>query len=84
MAKHENENEMKEKKPKIRIVLFIFFILALLTSGFAIYEIFLLSSIETLMRYIVIGILILIDLFYSLKYEMSLRNEKRNVQNELG
>ena len=65
----KNENETTEKKPKIRIVLLIFLILAILASGFLIYEIFLLSSIETLIRYIVIGILILIDvvLFFKVR-----------------
>ena len=84
MAKHENENEMKEKKPKIRIVLFIFFILALLTSGFAIYEIFLLSSIETLMRYIVIGILILIDFILFLKIRTVSKKRKKKRSKRIG
>lgn len=56
------EKENKEKKAKVSIVIKIFLLLALLTSGFAIYEIFLLSSIENVLRYIVIGVLILIDL----------------------
>ena len=61
MAKNEIETETSKKKSKIRIVLYIFFVIALLTSAFAIYEIFLLSSIETLIRYIIMVVLILID-----------------------
>ena len=80
MAKHEIENEEKIKKPKIRIVLSIFLIIALACSAFAIYEIFLLSSIETLLRYIVMGILILIDvvLFIKVRVASKKRKKKRN------
>lgn len=80
MAKHENENETREKKPKIRIVLLIFLILALLTSAFAIYEIFLLGSIETLIRYIVIGVLVFIDiiLFFRVRSASKKRKKKRS------
>ena len=80
MAKRESENEITDKKPKIRIVLLIFFIIAILTSGFAIYEIFLLSSIETLLRYIIIGILILIDviLFFKVRGASKKRKKKRS------
>ena len=78
MAKKELETD--EKKPKIRIVLLIFLILSLLTSGFLIYELFLLSSIETLIRYIVIGILLLIDfvLFFRVRRASKKRKKKRN------
>ena len=80
MARHENENETKERKPKIKIVLLIFLILALLTSSFAIYEIFLLSSIETLIRYIIMGVLILIDiiLFFKVRNASKKRKKKRS------
>lgn len=80
MAKHEIENEEKIKKTKIRIVLSIFLIIALACSAFAIYEIFLLSSIETLLRYIVMGILILIDvvLFIKVRIASKKRKKKRN------
>ena len=61
MAKKETENETRERKPRMNLVLSIFLIIAILASGFAIYEIFLLNSIETLIRYIIIGVLILID-----------------------
>ena len=76
----KKENETTEKKPKIRIVLLIFLILAILASGFLIYEIFLLSSIETLIRFIVIGILILIDvvLFFKVRGASKKRKKKRS------
>ena len=44
-----------------------FGISAILSSIFAIYELLLLSSIETLIRYIVIGIFIFIDIFILFK-----------------
>ena len=82
MAKKEVERE--EKKPKIRIVLLIFLILALLTSGFLIYEIFLLSSIETLIRYIVIGILLLIDLILFFRVRNASRKRKKKRSKRIG
>lgn len=84
MAKHELENETREKKPKIRIILSMFFIIALSCSVFAIYEIFLLSSIETLMRYIVIGILILIDVFLFIKVRVASKKRKKKRSKRIG
>ena len=82
MAKKDVERE--EKKPKTRIVLLIFLILALLTSGFLIYEIFLLSSIETLIRYIVIGILLLIDLILFFRVRNASRKRKKKRSKRIG
>ena len=71
------EKEQNKKKSKLAIILYIFLIIALIGSLFAIYEIFLLSSIETLIRYIVIGILLLIDLALFIK----VRNKKKKKKN---
>ena len=50
----KNNSNTKEKENKIvRIFVILFLIIALATSAFAIYELFLLSSIETTIRYIV-------------------------------
>ncbi len=57
----------KKKKSILKIVLLILTILSLLSSGFAIYEIFSLQSIENMIRYIIIGILVLIDLIIIFK-----------------
>lgn len=84
MAKHELENETREKKSKIKIVLSIFLIIALACSGFAIYEIFLLSSIETLIRYIVIGVLIFIDLILFLKVRIASKKRKKKRSKRIG
>lgn len=84
MAKHELENETREKKSKIKIVLSIFLIIALACSGFAIYEIFLLSSIETLIRYIVIGVLIFIDLILFFKVRMASKKRKKKRSKRIG
>ena len=84
MAKHELENETREKKSKIKIVLSIFLIIALACSIFAIYEIFLLSSIETLIRYIVIGVLIFIDLILFLKVRIASKKRKKKRSKRIG
>ena len=62
MTREKNNN----KKTMNMIVVF-FLIIALATSAFAIFEIALLSSIENLIRYIVMGLLVLIDIFFILK-----------------
>ncbi len=58
----KKEKKEKTKSSKNRIPILILFILTLLTNIFAIYNIFLLDSIENLIRYIVIGVFILIDI----------------------
>lgn len=60
------EVEKKEKKI-INIFIIIFLIIALGCSLFAIYELLLLSSIETLIRYIVISIIGVLDLYFITK-----------------
>lgn len=76
--------EKEEKKSKLRIVVLIFTILSMLASVFCIYEIFLLSSIEDLARYIIIAILIFIDLFIILKTRMILRSKNRKKSKRIG
>ena len=68
-------------KSKLFYVLIFFFLIAVACSAFAIYELTLLSSIETVMRYIVIGVLAFIDgiLFIKLtkcKYVKKKKNGK--------
>ena len=53
----------------LSFIIKIFSIIALGASIFAIYEIFLLSSIEDLIRYIVIGVLVLIDIVIFFKFK---------------
>ena len=71
------EVEEKEKKKKRSIVLLIFLIISLLTSGFAIYELLLLSSIETMLRYFVIGLLGIIDLTLIFKVKNFKKRKKK-------
>ena len=60
----------KSKKGKSSLFnkfMIFFVIIAVASSIFSIYEILLLSSIETLIRYIVIGVLVLLDLIIIFK-----------------
>ena len=78
----KNNVQTKEKKDSklLSFVVFIFLIIALATSAFAIYELFLLSSIETTIRYIVIGILVILDLIFILKtFKKKKKKKKRPV-----
>ena len=68
--------ENKKTGKVLRFFIFIFSLIAIATSTFAIYEIFLLSNIENLIRYIVIGILGLTDLLIVLKL-MGKKKKKR-------
>jgi len=73
MAKDEGKKE--HKSTNLFIILFL--IISFIGSGFLIYEIFLLSSIENLLRYIIIGILVLIDLLFILKTKKYFRGFKK-------
>ena len=74
------ENEEIERKSKVRFIGLVFFIISLLTSGFLIYEIYLLSGIEDLIRYIAMGFLIFMDvvLYFKTKHLFEYRIRKKN------
>ena len=78
MAKKNKENSGGFSKFIIILVL-----ITLLSSFFAIYEIFLLSGIETLIRYIVIGVLILIDLIILFKSRGVRKKNKKKAKRVL-
>ena len=64
-------------KKLLSLIVKIFSIIALGFSAFAIYEIYLLSSIENLIRYIVIGILIILDIIIIFKFKSKKRPKGR-------
>ena len=72
----------KEKSSRkfsiLKFIIIILMIIALCTSGFAIYELFKLSSIENLIRYIVIGILSLLDILIICKVLLIFRRRSKN------
>ena len=79
--KKEEETEKEVKVKKFSFGIFIFTILLLLAigcSGFCIYQILLLSGIENLIRYIVIGLIALIDLVFIIKLLLIKSNRKKN------
>ena len=75
----KNNSNTKEKKDSklLSFIVIIFLIIALATSAFAIYELYLLSSIETTIRYIVMGILAFIDLIFILKTFKKKKKKKK-------
>ena len=74
----ENENQKKKvKKPTNQILILILQIINLAASVFAIYNLFLLDSIEDLIRYIVIGAFIVLDLFFLIKTILIFKNKKK-------
>ena len=71
------QNSEKPKSRKLLgIIIKLFSIVALAASIFAIYEIYLLSSIEDLIRYIVMGVLILLDIVIIFKFRSKKKPKK--------
>ena len=68
------KERVAKRSPILKLVVLVLMVLSIGTSAFAIYQIFKLSSIEDLIRYIIIGILFLIDLFILIKGLKSFKN----------
>ena len=64
----EKETKVKKEGKVINAFIFFFLAIALTLSGFAIYELCLLSSIEDLLRYMAIIVIGCFDLFFIIKY----------------
>ncbi len=69
----------REGKVKIKLVYKIFLFLAIIASGFAIYEIFLLDSIEDLLRAIVMGAIVMIDIFFIWRVRRTKKKRTRHI-----
>ena len=54
----------REVKTKVKLIYKILLLLAIVASGFALYEIYLLNSIEDVLRAIVMAVLVILDLFF--------------------
>ncbi|MBQ8131383.1 MAG: LCP family protein [Bacilli bacterium] len=76
----EMDDGMMQKKPKFWPIYVLLLIISLVTSVFAIYELSLLSSIEDMIRYIVMGLLALTDLFLILRIRRILHPKKKKVK----
>ena len=71
----QNNEKVKSNK-LVSIMVKVFSILAIAASAFAIYEIYLLSSIEDLIRYIVMGLFALLDIIIIIKFGSKKRKKK--------
>ena len=71
----QNTEKVKSNK-LVSFMVKVFSILAIAASAFAIYEIYLLSSIEDLIRYIVMGLFILFDIIIIIKFGSKKRKKK--------
>ncbi len=74
--------ENRKKRKKSSLIALIFFIISLVASGYLIYNIFSLDGIENLIRYIIIGILFLIDLISFIKIKIIWKNKARKKKKE--
>jgi LCP family protein required for cell wall assembly len=73
----DEKKEKKKKKKKYRLWLFILTLITILANFFAIYEILLLGPVEEVIRYVIIGVFLLIDLVFFLKMKKK-RKKKEN------
>ena len=73
----DETKKTQNKRKKSSIVALIFFIISLVASVYLIYNILRLSGIEDLIRYIVIGVLALIDLISFIKIRIIWRNKQK-------
>ena len=73
-----SKDREKKRRPILKIVLLILTTISLISSAFAIYEILSLQSIENLIRYIVVGVLVLIDLIIILKTKSICKKRPKN------
>ena len=71
----QNNEKVKSNK-LVSFMVKVFSILAIAASAFAIYEIYLLSSIEDLIRYIVMGLFALLDIIIIIKFGSKKRKKK--------
>lgn len=75
------KKEKKEKNQKTNkiwnIIVTITLLLALIASGYSIYHILLLGPIEPVIRYILVGILLIIDIISLIKVYKTLRGKKK-------
>ena len=74
---NDEKKSKKKKKKKYRFWLFILTLITLFANFFAIYEIILLGPVEEIIRYIVIGVFLLLDLVFFLKMKKK-RKKKEN------
>lgn len=79
MKKNKENNEEKKKK-KSRLWLLILGIIVILSNIFAIYNILLLGPVEEVIRYIIIGIFVVLDLIIIFKINSKRRHKEKKVR----
>ena len=78
--KKNKENKEKKEKKKSRIWLIIFGLIVILSNLFAIYNILRLGSIEEVIRYILIGIFVVLDILIIFKIRGKRKHKERKVR----
>ena len=76
--KEKTEEKKDKKKKKCRLWLAILSILVILTNIFAIYNILLLGPVEEVIRYIIIGVFVVLDLVIILKLGLKEDTKKKS------
>ena len=80
MRKNKENKEKKEKKKKCRLWLLILSLIVIISNLFAIYNILLLGPIEEVIRYIIIGIFVILDIIIIFKVKSKRRNKEKKAR----
>ena len=78
--KEKTEEKKDKKKKKCRLWLAILSILVILTNIFAIYNILLLGPVEEVIRYIIIGVFVVLDLVIIFKVRSKRRHKEKRAR----
>ncbi len=78
--KEKNEEKKDKKNKKCRLWLLIVSIIVILSNLFAIYNILLLGPIEEVIRYIIIGIFVILDLVIIFKVRSKRRHKEKKAR----
>ena len=80
MRKNKENKEKKEKKKKCRFWLLILSLIVIISNLFAIYNILLLGPVEEIIRYIIIGIFVILDIIIIFKVRSKRRNKEKKAK----
>lgn len=78
----KESNDLETAKPKGRVVLTILLVLALLSGGFAIYNLFLLRDMGKLVKYFYFAIILIVAIYIFLFIKVKLRLKKKRKKKE--
>ena len=80
MKKNKEKETTQKKNKKCRLWLAIFSFITIIANIFAIYNILLLGPIEEVIRYLIIGIFVLLDIIIIFKVRTKRRHKEKKIK----